>query len=395
MFKKQVSTMLGILIIVLLAGVVGASVFLLSKEYKKEVNCHNGNCIQFQQKYLDGALYNQDSLNKVDYKIGIVYISESDQTYNPNWRVDLYPYKKKIENALGDIFSKKDKIFVVDFLGDFMANDLCWNPSKIAFIQEKYRNPGSIEKGWKIQMPGSALAKNGDYSCLYTRRVTLWSDYDSTRMEEFKDPNHYEFPNVQCFKIKCDQRHYTLSLNNSSWIEHLLNNLKSADFDFSNYDYRVIVLGNAGPIIPQTGEKEKQFFDNVMTTGDVMGYYYDDGSSGGVIVMTENGLRIPSYYHSAGEDVTFTKIFMPGWQQVVHEILHSFGAVDVYEFDWVKNPNRIEALKLEPESEVDKSIMANGWSGYCNVYESVHLCTAQDTEKIYLDKFNRIKLDLE
>jgi hypothetical protein len=44
---------------------------------------------------------------------------------------------------------------------------------------------------------------------------------------------------------------------------------------------------------------------------------------------------------------------------------------------------------------VDKSIMANGMSGYCNKYATTYSCTAEDLEKIYLDKYNRIKLGLE
>jgi hypothetical protein len=179
-----------------------------------------------------------------------------------------------------------------------------------------------------------------------------------------------------------------LSLQNLNWIKPLLKDLKSNNLDLSNYDYKVIILGRAGPIIPQTGKKEKHFFCNTITTGETIGYAWGGDD---VIIMVENGLKIPSYYKCP----SFIKFAMPGWQQIVHEILHKFGAVDVYEFDWQKNPNREKALKLEPESEVDKSIMANGWAGYCSKYRATYSCTASDLEKIYLDKFNRIKLGLE
>lgn len=383
--------------------------------------CQNGNCIQ--QKCTDGTLYGQCSTNKPKYcengnlidraficgchsgykisdnqcvidvskteykKIGIVYVSESNQTYNSNWRTDLYFNKSKIENGLNNIFSKKGTKFIVDFLGEFRENNLCWNPSRIAFIQESREGiPPSY-----YRMPGSELSQGvGDYICLghYDYWTTKWSDCSPDRCEKFNNPS---LPNQPCFRINCGQKTFALSLQNLTWIDPLLGDLRE-QFDFSNYDYKVIVLGKAGPIIPQTGEKEKYYFDNVMTTGDIMGYYY--GGSGEVIVMVENGLRIPSYYHKTGE-VIFTKFFMPGWQQIIHEILHGFGAVDVYEFDWQKNPARVEALKLESESEVDKSIMANGWPTYCSKYQATFSCGPEDTEKIYLDKYNRIKLGLE
>ncbi|MCX7589800.1 MAG: hypothetical protein N2Z85_02580 [Patescibacteria group bacterium] len=180
-------------------------------------------------------------------------------------------------------------------------------------------------------------------------------------------------------------------MKNLTWIDPLLRELNK-QFNFLNYDYRIIILGKAGPIIPQIGEKEKYFFDNYMTAGDIMGYYYT--GTNGVIVMTENGLKIPSYYRIG--ELGFAR--MPGWQQIIHEILHSFGAVDVYEsgfnFHQINNA-RLDALKLEPESEVDKSIMSNGWGGYCNKYFKIFSCQPEDVEKIYLDKYNRIKLGLE
>jgi hypothetical protein len=387
--------------------------------------CQNGICIQQTQpaqKCADGTLYGQCSTNKPQYcdngnlvnkaslcgcpsgykisenqcildtsikykKIGIVYVSESNETYNANWRTDLYSNKSKIENALNDIFSKKGENFVVDFLGEFRANNLCWNPARIAFIQESSTGGGTMYS----RMPASELSQGaGNYYCLgnYNYWTTIWSDCNPDRCEEFNNP---DLPNQPCFRINCQQKPFVLSLQNLSWVGPFLNDLQSS-FSFSDYDYKVIVLGRAGPIIPQTGDKEKHFFDTVFTSGDIMGYY---APSSKIIVMTENGLRIPSYYHYSGE-ATWTKFFMPGWQQIVHEILHQLGTVDVYKPGYFQqNPNRDEALKLEPESEVDKSIMANGWPGYCNDYQSTYSCTAQDTEKIYLDKFNRIKLGLE
>ncbi|MDI6602570.1 MAG: hypothetical protein QME57_00415 [Patescibacteria group bacterium] len=325
-------------------------------------------------------------VSKTEYKkIGIVYVSESDQTYNPNWRTELYFNKSKIENGLNNIFSKKGIKFVVDFMGEFRANNLCWNPRRIAFIQEFIKYPGSLEKGWYTQMPGSELSEGvGNYICNPKDRKTLWSDCPPARCEEF---NHPDFPDSQCFRVKCDQKFFTLSLQNPTWIDPLLNNLEANNFNFSNYDYKVIILGKAGPNIPQIGEKEKYHFCRAMTVGDIMGYT----SSSNLIVMTENGLRIPSYYKCPD----FTKLAMPGWQQIIHEILHTFGAVDVYEFDWQKNPSREEALKLELEVEVEKSIMANGWFGYCNKHQATYSCKPEDLEKIYLDKYNRIKLGLE
>jgi len=404
--------------------------------------CQNGSCIQLTtpapiepvkptvQKCTDGTLYGQCSANKPKYcgngnlidkaslcscpssyevyndqcvtnvtkseykKIGIVYVSESNETYNANWRTDLYSNKSKIENALNNIFSKKGEKFTVDFLGEYRANNLCWSPSKIAFIV-KSTSSGNCGKGggcgdieWYIKMPASELVNGaGNYTCFPKDRVVLWSDCDSTRCEEF---NHPDFPDSRCFRLKCDQKHFTLSLQNLSWIDPFAKELQSS-ISFSDYDYKVIVLGKAGPIIPEIGEKEKYYYDTVMTSGDIMGYY---SPSSKIIVMAENRLKIPSYYQNS-EDASWTKFFMPGWQQIVHEILHQFRAVDVYKPGYFQqNLNRDEALKLEPESEVDKSIMANGWPGYCSDYQSTS-CTAQDTEKIYLDKFNRIKLGLE
>lgn len=339
--------------------------------------------------FSNGPATEEAHLSNSKYKIGIVYIWEGEETYNPNWRRDLFPNKNKIEKALNDIFRSQRKKFEVEFLGEFRARKLCWNPSKIAFILEFSLYPDSIEKGWYLSMPGSELipsSENYSYLCFSKNDKILWSDCPPTRCEEFTHPNR---PDDKCFRIPCENKYFTLATENQHWIKHLLNELEPK-FNFSNYHFKVIVLGRAGPIIPQIGEREKHFFDNYMTSGEIIGY-----STPEVIVMTENGLRIPSYYHRTGE-VTFTKFFMPGWQQIVHEILHHFGAVDVYEPPlFEQNLYREEALKLEPESEVDKSIMANGWAGYCNKYISYYRCSAEDTEKIYLDKYNRIRLGLE
>jgi hypothetical protein len=337
----------------------------------------------------DKAFEDKIHSSKREYKVGIIYIWESNETYNPNWLSDLSSSKQKIESALNEIFKKQGKKFDVDFLGEFKAENLCWNPSKIAFILENSYYPNSIEKGSYRWMPGSQLTPTGneyDYLCFSKNSKILWLDCPPTRCEEFTHPS---LPDDKCFKIKCDNKYFTLAMENQEWVKFLLEEL-GVKFNLSDYDFKLIILGKAGPIIPQTGDKEKHFFDNVMTAGEVMGYYYGSG----VIVMTENGLRIPSYYHRTGE-VIFTKFFMPGWQQVVHEILHYFGAVDVYPPPlFEQNPHREKALKLEPESEVDKSIMANGWAGYCNKY-AYHQCTPEYPEKIYIDKYNRIKLGLE
>lgn len=333
---------------------------------------------------------------KVESKIGVVYVSESNQTYNPNWRTDLYPLKSKIENALNAIFEQKGRKFTLDFLGEFESKDLYWNPSRIAFIQENSLAPSSLERGWLMEMPGSRLLRvpaENNAVCLPKRRAILWSNCPASRCEEFSD-SRPDFADSQCFKAKSYGRNFPLNTLDSSWINPLLSTLTSSNINLSNYDYRIIVLGKAGPIIPQTGEYEKNLRCNTIISQEAQGYA---SLVNNVIVMTENGLQIPAYYKCPD----YIRMDASGWQQIIHEILHGFGAVDVYEQPLFLGAHesiqgqRNEAIKLEPESEVDKSIMAHGWAGYCNKYGATYSCKQEDLEKIYIDKYNRIKLDLD
>ncbi|MCX7589799.1 MAG: hypothetical protein N2Z85_02575 [Patescibacteria group bacterium] len=140
-------------------------------------------------------------VSKKEYKkIGIVYISESDQTYNPNWRTDIYDNKIKIENGLNTLFIKKGIKFVVDFWGEFRANNLCWNPTRIAFIEKSKKLPLTTY----VVIPGSKLAEGDGYTCLGHSDYwdIVWFDCD--RCEKFD--NSY-FPNQQCFRINCGKKH--------------------------------------------------------------------------------------------------------------------------------------------------------------------------------------------
>ncbi len=276
-------------------------------------------------------------------------------------------------------------------MGEYRANNLCWNPAKVAFERDNPTFPGTFEKRLRLytEMPGSWIEVVDNDVYFPKSDVILWSDCPPDRCEEHSKP---DFPDLKFFRAECISKQHALLKNDLNWITPLIDTLKSNNLDLSNYDYKILVMGKSGPIIPQDGEREKYHF---CTTAmhRIVGY------NAGAIVMSENGLKMPSYYFCegpySGGGTPDTIFKMPGWQGITHEVLHAFGACDVYEAGIGTTTCRNEALKLESAEEVDKSIMANGWAGYCGRHKSKYSCTIEDAEKIYLDRYNRIKLGLE
>jgi hypothetical protein len=89
---------------------------------------------------------------------------------------------------------------------------------------------------------------------------------------------------------------------------------------------------------------------------------------------------------------------------MVHEILHRFGAVDVYDtgLHFGVQSSRAEALAIDPRT--DESIMGTELRPSCmdaengkvdTIEKDGNKCTLEEIERIYVDKLNQQKIGLD
>jgi hypothetical protein len=133
--------------------------------------------------------------------------------------------------------------------------------------------------------------------------------------------------------------------------------------------------------------------------------HYKCYQEGGGIVAIPSMIGENTLFNGQGENYfidcpsegfpTFGEYAKPGWQILTHELLHLLGAKDVYNTFILGDSYYDEASEID--SNINKSIMGDNLRDCMEGYQELDgdLCSLEDIEDLYLDKYNRILMGLE
>lgn len=327
----------------------------------------NTDCIQYHS-----CINNMCMLDSVNYKLGLVYIYNNTDTYNPDWRSEFSEINQKVINGIEEETQGKIRP-TLDILGEVQTDIFCWNP---AIIGGKLRN---IEIGNEsyFQMPGSQFSSTGQGVTGYEIVETYC---DNCILED------------DIYQIDCEN---DLSYSNlwTSDKQARLNQQISEElnFNFDDYDGVFVIFGKLGHILPQEDSKNLEY--RCITYEAIIGGYSN-------LIMAENSIKSGGLIQCDTSDVMTTPYYdSMGWKKMVHEVLHRFGAVDVYDtgsvFGYDPSFYRNRARLIDPRT--DESVMGNEEmecieeGGY---EKDGNICTQQQLDAIYLDKYNQQKIGI-
>ena len=405
-------------------------------------NCGGIICDNFHE-----CIENKCFLKNSEYKVALIYLFEDPETYNNDWKENLENIIPKAKNSLKLL--TEDKIDLsIDILGEYQTNKYCWNPSKIGVkfnhdenFSSSHALPGSrfdseilgfstvkglespieiedcekcdyrkqlketIGEGDKICTgiglnnfvnPGECDAVAKVFRCDGSTGKKIL-DCQFCGCQEGDVCNEYGGCSPQPIDsyemyISCEN---PLSSKNISFAydKIFLSEISTFfNFSYEDYDEFIFVIGNFG--IPL--EDEPNFLDwrcspRTITEGFI---------TGNKIFIGENSLMESQndYFIDCGPQKQ--KFYSDvGWKIIPHEILHDFGARDVYETGLELSYGgsyREEALEID--SHTDKSIMGNQEKD-CMEEDATEkdgeMCSLQELESVYLDKYNRQLIGLE
>lgn len=304
------------------------------------------------------------------YKLGLVYIYDGPDTYNPEWRTKIEPIRGKTVTALRNLLGTKIDPSL-DILGEVKTSVFEWNPAKIGItwktdITTFYESlPGSSFLQTSFKLPTDQTMVAVDCPTATKCGIEAEGDYTIVRINSNKAPDYKNL--WQSNKLSLLNQEISQKLN----------------INFSDYSGVVIVFGRLGRPL-DTDPKYLQWYCSGARS-------QLDGYSN--LIMSENSLIEPTNYlidcgtAKKGMSVYYQKV---GWHTLVHEILHRFGTVDIYETGFVFGikSEREKALAVDPLA--DQSIMGNDKQP-CNG----KICTQAELERVYLDKYNRQIMGLE
>ena len=347
-----------LIILVVIVLTVSVLAYLKYKEMMARENADPGRCI--------------GCLSQVkNYKLALAYIYSSDETRNPNWRESIEDIERKVEKGLLVATNNKLRL-TIETIGETKVNTFYWNP---AILGGKFKN---IETGdvFSFRMPGS--------------------DFSSTGL----GLNGWEIVESKCTNCKIDGDVYALDRKNGLTYENMFEYnmvykmqnevIKKLKIDKNKYDGVIIVFGRLGNVSPKESEEARLYKCNSLTS--VIGGYSDlimaenVLESGGLIDCSD--LNSSSYYES------------PGWHKLAHEILHRFGAVDIYKTGGTFGINTQDSQNRSfgIDSRAAESIMgddAKACMGNDKYIQPGRLCSQAELDEIYIDKYNRQLIGLE
>lgn len=287
------------------------------------------------------------------YTYGLVYVYSDEDTRNPNWQEDLEEVIPKVKAGILELSGNRIDIDI-KILGEIKTDDFCWNPATVgAKFRDKetgeiiyMRTPGSEFKVSSIDVSGLELIEN------YCDKCILEGNY---------------------YKINCSK---PFPSDTNSQINGQAS--RELNFSYGDYDGVFMIFGRMAHVLPNSDE-ELNYRCNYMIPS-LRGYSdlaMGENSilSGGLINCSK--FNKPSYYAGIG------------WHGMVHELLHRFGTIDVYEYGG-NNASRMRALEIDPRA--DESVMGND---YKSCMEPGHfetdgnICEIGMLEKLYLDKQNK------
>ena len=167
-----------------------------------------------------------------------------------------------------------------------------------------------------------------------------------------------------------------MSREHSSLLYQLRSNaFSSLGLDPGKYDSVFVIYGKFGGVDPNENDKNL-IYSCVNLIGNIGGYSNlefaeNELKKNGVLDCRKFWGRV---HYSA-----------PGWQIIVHEILHRFGAIDIYDTGTVFGIKSEREKALETDPNADQSVMGNR-KRVCINQEA---CTKEELDFLYLDKYNK------
>ncbi len=310
-------------------------------------------------------------LDNIGYQLGLVYIYYNEDTYNPGWRTEFEAINQKVINGIKEATNNKVSP-TISMLGEVQTDIFCWNPARVG---AKLRN---LDLGGEIyiRMPGSDFSSTG----IGIDRYEIVESYCDNCVVD-----------GDLYKMDCEDGLSPSNLWESDRLSRLNQQIsQELGFNFDDYDGVFIVFGKLGHTLPDESNINLQYLCSTFSRGVIGGYSN--------LIMAENSIKSGGLT-DCGSLNTISTYERTGWHMMVHEILHRFGAVDVYDtgtvFGYDPSFYRNRARLIDPKT--DESIMGNE-ERECKEKGGVEtdgdICTNAELESIYLDKYNRQKVGI-
>ena len=302
-----------------------------------------------------------------DLKYAVIYVYESADTYNPNWH-DIKKSFDKVSAALESLSGGKHKA-EFDILGEKKINDYCWNPATLM----GYKTTGGLK--FYAVVPGSQFSINSGVwagsvadvstTCPHCKVSQVKDDVSVENTCANKIPNFaYDEGGFGAMKQRLLQE---LTTNPGQYDDTMIvfGRLGPAVYDANYTEYRCKTSG-AGPILA---------FSNFATSE----YVLDNPNP--IINCAKYATLPPPAIRAEYENIN--------WKVVLHEILHHFGAVDVYQTGLNLGVTSQYGQALSVDPNVQESIMGNQHKPCQDLADKGVLCTLDQLDQIYLDTYNR------
>ncbi len=376
-------------------------------------------------------------MDNVNYKLGLIYVYDDESTYNPDWENEFEVINSKVLNSIKTTTNNRVNPSM-EILGEVQSDLFCWNPATAGV--KCYNGDSFIYS----RLPGSSFGDNDfDIDC---ERIELTEDCPKCKIEEITrlemgegdiicyPGNLYGFETLpgecnnqfktflcdgstgtlilDCTRCGCEEGQFCNEVSGMCVSNPLINNYRvSVDcgdysflgvdnlglneeisdklsINFDDYDGVFLIFGKFGHVLPDENDINLRYRCGVLS-GAIGGYSN--------LIMAENSIKSGGLIPCDIWGVPFYDKM--GWHMMVHEILHRFGAVDIYDtgttfgYDTSFYRNRARLI----DSRADESIMGNEDRECIDEggYETDgNICTEEELEQIYLDKYNKQKVGL-
>ena len=316
------------------------------------------------------CINNKCILDDINYQLGMVYVYSDQDTYNLNWQAEFSDINQKVVNGVNTSLDNKVNL-TIDILGEISTDIFSWNPARVGGKFELINGGISMYKRIPASSFGVCEEKLIDWTLVesYCNNCIIEDGVWKSSASNLLCSNQFRSAHLEELNQQISQ---TLS------------------FDFSDYDGVFVIFGKLGKILPN--EDNKNLIYRCDVGEGVIGGYGD-------LTMAENSIKSGGLVDCHLLDPNrFGFYDHMGWHFMVHEILHRFGAVDVYDtgtiFGYDPSFYRNRARMIDPLT--DTSIMGNG-DLLCSDHDYAKpgfTCTQLQLDNIYIDKYNRQKIGL-
>ena len=296
-------------------------------------------------------------------KYGYLYVYEGNNTYNPEWRKNAEEQEKKLSGGIESLTNGKINV-KVDIIGEYKTEDLCWNPADASYFE--YKIDGQDLNGI---LPGSSYGTS--HNAYYGEVDIKKLDCFYCSMGKGKDRYGNSFTEIS---LKCDKP--SLSIDHAKYLGAVKEKASlKLGFNLKDYDGLFVVYGRFGDVDPNENEKNRIYRCGTME-GTLAGY--------SMLEFSENNLKFNGILDCKDQN-SMVSYNMPGWHIIVHEVLHTFGAVDVYDTGFILGIGTQKEFALELDPKTGQSIMGDSKRVCANPIS----CTSDELDYLYLDKYNK------